>query len=185
MERRPRIVVLNGAGSAGKGSIARALQRIAAAPLLHVEMDAFLAMMPERAWDNPDGIVFETIEEDGHPSVVIRTGPICDKAMAGMRRAVAALAAAGNDLIVDEVMTLAERRDYEALLAPFTAHYVGVMAPLDVLEAREKARGDRAIGLARWQFPRIHAGQTYDLEVDTGQATPEACAERIRRAFGL
>lgn len=185
MDRTARIIILNGVGSAGKGSIAKALQCIAAAPFLHFEMDAFLAMMPESAWDNPQGIMFETIQEDGHPSVVIHTGPICDKAMAGMRRAVAALAEAGNDLIVDEVMTAVERRDYDALLKPYTVHYVGVMAPLDVLEARERARGDRAIGLARRQFAHLHAGQTYDLEVDTSQATPEACARQIKDAFGL
>ncbi|GHD58475.1 hypothetical protein GCM10017083_41490 [Thalassobaculum fulvum] len=41
-----RIVLLNGAGSAGKSSIARALQAIAATPLLHMQMDAFLEMLP-------------------------------------------------------------------------------------------------------------------------------------------
>jgi chloramphenicol 3-O phosphotransferase len=62
---------------------------------------------------------------------------------------------------------------------------VGVHAPLDVLEARELARGDRAIGLARWQFARVHQGVAYDFEVDTSTATPDACAQAIAARFGL
>jgi chloramphenicol 3-O phosphotransferase len=78
-----------------------------------------------------------------------------------------------------------EMADYQALLAGFTLHLVGVFAPLDVLEARERARGDRLIGLARGQYDRVHRGKTYDLEIDTSTATPAECAERIKRAFGL
>ena len=62
---------------------------------------------------------------------------------------------------------------------------VGVLAPLDVLEAREAARGDRLIGLARWQVDRVHAGRRYDLEVDSAALTAAQCAERIRDRFGL
>jgi len=42
-----RIILLNGAGSAGKSSIAKALQTLTEAPFLHVQMDTFLDMMPE------------------------------------------------------------------------------------------------------------------------------------------
>ena len=60
-----------------------------------------------------------------------------------------------------------------------------MFAPLDVLETRERERGDRLIGLARWQFDRIHRGKRYDLEIDTSNATPAECAETIKRTFGL
>ena len=185
MTATARIVLLNGAGSAGKGSIAKALQTITAEPFLHVEMDAFLAMLPERCIGDPDGITFETVREDGKPVVVIRTGPVADRAFRGMRHAVAAMAAAGNNLIVDEVMLRGQMAEYETLLAPFALFRVGVFAPLDVLEARERERGDRMIGLARWQFDRVHNGQKYDLELDTGSATPMACALLIKRTFRL
>ncbi|WP_246691382.1 MULTISPECIES: hypothetical protein [unclassified Mesorhizobium] len=59
------------------------------------------------------------------------------------------------------------------------------MAPLDVLEAREAARADRLPGLARWQYPRVHKGMDYDLEVDTSQLTPLECARRIQQEFQL
>ena len=60
-----------------------------------------------------------------------------------------------------------------------------MFAPLDVLEAREIARGDRAIGLARWQFDKVHRGMTYDFEIDTSTLTPDACAAAIMQRFGL
>ena len=72
-----------------------------------------------------------------------------------------------------------------ATLTDFEVHHVGVFAPLDVLGARERRRGDRLIGLAHWQYRRVHAGMRYDLEVDTSHATPMECAERIKREFHL
>jgi len=105
--------------------------------------------MPHASFEHPDGVTFETIEEDGHPSVVIHTGPVAERVFRGMRHAVAAMAAEGNNLIVDDVLLEGEKQEYPALLAPFELHLVGVFAPLAVLEARERARGDRMIGLAR------------------------------------
>ncbi|WP_258588919.1 phosphotransferase-like protein [Mesorhizobium sp. AR02] len=55
-----RIIVLNGVGSAGKSSVARALQAITAAPFLHVQMDSFLAMLPDALQDHADGFCYET-----------------------------------------------------------------------------------------------------------------------------
>lgn len=185
MAEAARIVILNGAGSAGKGSIARALQKIASAPYLHVEMDAFLAMMPAHLWDHPDGFVFETLEEDGKPSVAIHTGPAGARVMSGMRHAIRALVEQGNNLIVDDVMLNGEMLEYERLLGEFVVCRIGVHAALEVLEARESARGDRMIGLSRWQHERVHRDQTYDLMVDTGAASPEDCARRIKQAFRL
>jgi len=103
----------------------------------------------------------------------------------GMRHAVAAMARAGNNLIVDDVLLENEMAEYAALLANVTFHAVGVFAPLDVLEARERERGDRLVGLARWQYDRVHQGKRYDLELDTSKATAMECAERIKRAFHL
>jgi chloramphenicol 3-O phosphotransferase len=179
------IILLNGVGSVGKSSIAKALQGIAREPFLHVEMDAFLNMMPARYWDHPDGLIFETVQQDGKPSVIIRSGVVTERSLSGMRHAVAAMARQGNNLIVDDVLLTNEMAEYQALLADFTLHMVGVLAPLDVLEARERERGDRLIGLARWQYDRVHKSKRYDLELDASNATPLECAERIKQRFGL
>ena len=181
----PRVILLNGVGSVGKSSTARALQAITAAPFLHVSMDVFAEMLPAAMFGDPDGLVFEKTLEDGRPSIVIRTGPVFERAMLGMRHAVAAMAGQGNNLIVDDVMLAGEAREYRALLSGLDVRLVGLFAPLEVLEARERARGDREIGLARWQYGRVHAGVVYDLEIDTSAASPEENARIIRDTFGL
>lgn len=180
-----KIVLLNGVGSAGKSSIARALQTITAEPFLHVQMDAFLDMLPEALQNHADGFSFETVLDDGKPSVVIRSGPVGVRTMHGMRHAIAAMAGQGNNLIVDDVVFNDEMAQYRELLSGFDLHLVGVMAPLAVLEAREATRGDRLPGLARWQYHRVHKGIDYDFEVDTSQLTPLECARRIQEEFQL
>jgi chloramphenicol 3-O phosphotransferase len=179
------VILLNGVGSAGKSSIAKALQTITAEPFLHVAMDAFLDMMPARYWDHPDGVTFETVQQDGKPSVIIRSGPVAERILRGMRQSIAAMAREGSNLIVDDVLIEDEMANYAALLADITFHTVGVFAPLDVLEARERERGDRLIGLARWQYGRVHHGKRYDLELDTSGSTPLVCATLIKQKFGL
>jgi chloramphenicol 3-O phosphotransferase len=187
MTKAATVILLNGVGSAGKSSIAKALQQIAAEPFLHVAMDDFLDMLPARYFDHPDGLVFEPLTEDGKPSIAIHTGPVCERLLGGMRHAAAALAEFGNNLVIDEVLMGADETsaDYQRLLAPYRLYWVGVMAPLEILEAREHARADRMVGLARWQFSRVHAGLTYDLEIDTSQVSPQEAARIIKDKFAL
>jgi chloramphenicol 3-O-phosphotransferase len=92
MSAMARIIILNGAGSAGKSSIAKALQAIATEPFLHVAMDTFLEMLPERYWNHPDTFSYRIGSEDGKPSVAVETGPLGLRLMRGMRRAIAELA---------------------------------------------------------------------------------------------
>jgi len=186
LEPQPQVIILNGIGSVGKSSTAKALQAITSKPFLHVAMDAFLDMLPEKMLAHPDGLMFEAAQDGGKPIIAIRSGPILERAMRGMRHAVATMAEQGNNLIIDEVMIGAgATQEYRALLRSFDLHLVGLFAPLDVLEARERARGDREVGLARWQYGRVHRDIAYDLEVDTAAAAPAECARLIRDAFGL
>ena len=180
------VVLLNGVSSVGKGSVAKALQRIASRPMLHVQMDAFLEMLPAAMFGAPEGYVFETTLRDGKPVTSITSGPVLERVMVGMRGAVAALAEAGSDVIVDEVTWEPETlADYRRRLAGFEFHLVALRAPLEVIEQRERQRGDRDLGLARWQYERMHVGMAYDLELDTALATPKEIAAAIKSAFGL
>ena len=185
MNKIARIVLLNGVGSAGKSSIAKALQTITAEPFLHVQMDAFFEMLPERYQQHPDGFIFETVDEEGKPAVVIKAGPVGERAMRGMRHAIAAMAAQGNNLVVDDVLSHGQMSEYQNLLSAFDLYVVGIFAPLEVLENRERNRGDRLIGLARWQFGRVHEGVHYDLEIDTSNSSAFECARLIQAKFKL
>ena len=185
MDSTVRVVFLNGVGSAGKTSIAKALQTITTEPFLHVQMDTFLDMLPEAYHNHPDGCSYETVREDGTPRVAIKIGPVAERALKGMRHAIAAMAGQGNNLIVDNVILGGATAEYAGLLSRFEVIMVGIFAPLDVLESRERRRDDRLIGLARWQYHRVHRGVNYDLEIETSKLSPMECASLIKERFLL
>jgi len=180
-----RIVLLNGAGSVGKSSIARAIQALARDIYLHVQMDTFLEMMPARTLNAPEGLRFETVEIGGKPVTHVHSGLAQARALNGMRHAIAAMAAEGNNMIVDDVLFPGDLDAYCTLLTAHDFKRVGLHAPLDVLETREHARGDRILGLSRAQIDLVHKGAAYDLELDTGALSIQQCAQRIVEALDL
>lgn len=181
-----RIIVLNGVGSVGKSSAAKALQKLAREPLLHVQGDAFLDMIAPRLWGDPEGIIFEQRDIGVGPQIEIKMGLRLDRLMDGMRRSVATLAKAGNSCIVDDVMLSAQdQRSYTDACAGIQLHFVGLRAPLDVLEQRERDRGDRVVGLARWQYARVHTGINYDFEIDTATRRSDQIAREIASALAI
>lgn len=99
-----RVIVINGIGSVGKSSTARALQAMAATPFLHVQGDAFLDMIAPQLWGHRNGITFRQLQTSAGPSVEIEMGDAIDWLMEGMRTSVAALQKAGNDCIAHDVM---------------------------------------------------------------------------------
>ncbi|QJB69367.1 chloramphenicol phosphotransferase CPT family protein [Parasphingorhabdus halotolerans] len=181
-----KVITVNGTSSVGKSSTIKALQSITSDPFMHVKFDAFLEMLPTSMFGHPDGIDFETVQIDGKPSVTIEMGKNMLNALRGMRSAVAALASEGNNQIVDDVMLGAtNQQHYRKVMSDAEIQFVGLFAPLEILEQREKSRGDRQIGLARWQYDRVHAGVDYDLEIDTSAFSPNECARKIAEYFGL
>ena len=185
MNPAAKVIFLNGVGSVGKTSIAKELQTILAEPYLHVGIDHFIDMLPAHYINSAEGIRFETIESNGHPIVKISVGEIGTHLINGMHQAIAAMASQGNNLIIDEVLVGNEMEKYTTLLAPFKVFYIGVFAPLDVIEERERKRGDRLVGLARWQFDIVHKDKHYDFIIDTTSQTPLECAQLIKNRFNL
>ncbi len=179
------VIHLNGPSSVGKSSIAREIQKQARAPFHYVAMDMFLEMMPPGSFGSADGYTFVPETKDGRRSVRITSGPLMQRTLRGMLGAVAAMAQEGLNVVVDDVMFDAKWDEWKARLADVRYFRVGVFAPLDIIEARERARGDREIGLARAQHELVHRHASYDLEVDTGRATPAECAARIVSEFAL
>lgn len=183
MPEPPDILFLDGPGSAGKSTLAAALQRRARLPYLHVAMDAFIDMLPASYEDHPDGLRFAPDPADP-AALAIHVGPVARRLFDGMQAAVRALAETGNRLIVDEVMLGDTRAGYARRLAGFATARVFLTAPLATLEARERARGDRRPGLSRWQHPRL-APAPGDLVIDTALTTPDAAAALICDRLGL
>ncbi len=181
------VIVLNGPSSAGKSTLAVALQRRFAADgecWLVYGMDDYFAKIPfdwvtagnhvgARA---DDGVVLEIV--DG--VFRMRMGPIGRQVLAAWRGAVGSAARAGLNVIADDVLlTDEEWQGWQAELDGLDTHWVRVHIDLDVLEAREQARGNRMAGQARSQYDVVYRHATYDAAVDTGTLDPDAAAAAV------
>jgi chloramphenicol 3-O phosphotransferase len=198
--------MLNGTSSAGKSATARALQQIMETPYVHTGIEHFLPRVPQRffgVWeglDPPPVDYFMLVYKGAAPRMVVeleggeaafglgdfagvRIGPEGIKLLAGVYRGIAALAAAGVDVIVDDV--LYDERLLRAAVDAFCdlpVLFVGLHVPREVAEQRERERGDRGPGGAAAFYDLVHAHGIYDLELETSILSPQECALRIREA---
>lgn len=156
-------IVLNGASSAGKTSIAKSIQHQSPTPVLHAELDTFLGMI--------DWSAITTLEKKKE----------CFRhCVDNFHASLAILATRPYMLVVDQVFE--QHEWFEACknsLQNRKTYFIGIHCPLDVLETRELLRGDRRIGIAKGQFNNIHLGKQYELELDSSVATPDECASTI------
>ena len=178
-----RIILLNGVSSAGKTSLARALQSLSRVPLLRVAMDDFISMVPVGMENASEWFPAVASSRDAVPVVRIDTGKSGEVLLESMRSFARSIADAGFSLVIDDVCTSKEVKAWRAALAHHELIVVKVDAPLDVLLRREKKRGDRTIGLAREQSMRLHNGIEYDLCVDTSSNSPAESAQMVIRAI--
>ena len=166
-----RIILLHGASSSGKSTLARALQAQLDEPFLHVSSDGMAGMLPTRR------------EAEGPFAWWTGMRP---PFFHGFHRCIPAFAAAGNDLVVDHVIEFATwRAELAALLRGFDVFLVGVHCDLDELDRRERERGDRRIGEGRThvEVDGIHTFGPYDHEVDTTATDPGALAGELISAW--
>ena len=163
-ERSGRILLLNGASSSGKTSIARELQRVLAEAYLQVSLDSFLLQLPEHC-----------LADNQYMSRAL------PGLLAGFNASNAGIVNAGNNVIIDHV--LQEPSWVTQCVEAFKGIqviFVGVHCSVEVLEIRESARDDRASGTARYQYERIHSHKIYDIEVDTSEMSLEECVAVIQ-----
>ncbi len=157
------VIFLNGTSSSGKTTLAKAFQKAWNDPSLYASVDAFIFMLGAH-----------TLADDP-----VRRG-ILPRLLSAFHRSLPVLADCGLPVIIDHVL---ESKDWLAecaeALKERQVYFVGVRCPLSILEEREKARGDRQIGFARWQFERVHRYGAYDLEIDTARTRPEQAANEL------
>lgn len=181
-----KVILLNGTSSTGKSTLAKMLQLKLPEPFMHTGIDKIIRMMPvtvNNFLDEEPRTGFwctKSTDKEGNPLTHLNLGPFAKKACATLKKMVFALVEDGFNVVLDEVAYGPEDlQAWEHALPGVKILYVGVHAPLSVLEAREYARGDRAIGLARAQHAYVHKGITYDVEVNTYTQTLEDCAARV------
>lgn len=158
-----QVVLLNGTSSSGKSTIAKELLEVLDGTWFHLAIDQFHHVRARRDWTEEEFL------------------PVFQRTVLGFHRAVAGMASAGNNVIVDHI--LGERWRLEDCLTVFDGFpvlFVGVRCGLPELERRERERGNRTIGRAAVQFPLVHQHGVYDVEIDSELHTPAACAARVR-----
>jgi chloramphenicol 3-O phosphotransferase len=178
-DRPGQVIFLNGSSSSGKSAIAGELLNLMERPYCHLPVDAFNGMRARR----------RTLELSPAEltAVLART-------RAGFHRAAAGMARAGNDVIVDHVLSERWRLlDCLQVMDGLDVVFVGIRCAPAELARRELARGDREPGSAVAQQELVHAHGDYDLECDTTSTSARNCADAIRdfvahgpapRAFG-
>jgi chloramphenicol 3-O phosphotransferase len=157
---------LNGTSSAGKSTLAWKLQEYLEQDYYWLSNDAFSDMPHNKQYDRDRTGTFRT-------------------AITMLYRTVRLFVEDGKNVIIDHVMTYDDKGDCEELfdcakfMQGIPVLFVFVSCPLEELNRREIARGDRIIGNAEGQFHKLLPADTYDLVVDTYANTTEKCAELI------
>jgi chloramphenicol 3-O phosphotransferase len=173
MKPNTPIILLNGPSSAGKTTLARALQSAMPAPFFYFSSDHLV-----------DSGVLPVVDRssDQGPWAWQNVRP---RFFDAFHRCVAAIAAAGNPVIVEHVIEFrAWFDDLVQLLASHDVFYVGVHCPLAELQRRELQRGDRYIGEAESHLrDGVHTWSAYDFELDTTLGSTQENARQIERAF--
>ncbi len=182
-----QIIYLNGPSSSGKTTLAKALQHAFQELFLHVGIDKIIGWMPEKVnnWtggEAPLGYSWKKgTDESGNSIQELQIGPYAEKIAKTFQEIALMLAKIGHHLIIDDVSFGKKQVDeWKELLKDFKVLWIGVNAPLSVLEEREKERGNRIVGSARGQFHKVHVDATYDLEVDTHHATLDENIHKIK-----
>ena len=146
------LILINGASSAGKSTLAHALQGALPAPFLHFSLDFFLF---------GDRVLPRTPQGKLRDWTTIRP-----QVFQGFNRCLPALLTAGNNLVVDYIIETPQMwSEFRTLLAGYDVFLVGLHCPVAELERRERARGDRVMGDARRDALTVHTFTAYDLEL--------------------
>jgi chloramphenicol 3-O phosphotransferase len=169
LPRYGKIILLNGASSSGKSTLAAALQDALEEPFWHYSIDHLLAakVLPRDRIDRGD----------------FRWVDLRANFFAGFHASLPALAIAGNNLVVEHIVETEEWMSrLVKQLRGLDVYFVGVHCPLDELEVRERSRGDRRIGEARADFEITHRLCSYDMEVQSTLPADQT-AEKIIAAW--
>ncbi|OHD57577.1 MAG: hypothetical protein A2014_02900 [Spirochaetes bacterium GWF1_49_6] len=169
----PKIILLNGASSSGKTTVAMELRKKLEVPYFYCSSDLLVdsGMLPNA----------DRVNNDTEWSWNILRPKFFD----GFHRSIAAFAASGVYLLVEHIVEYASWFDeLVTLLHPYSVLYIGVICPVEEIERREHERGDRQIGEGKSHIEDgIHTWSRYDIEVNTYLNTNEENLNIIIKAM--
>ena len=198
MSTAGEIILINSTTCAGKTTLTRELQKISEKPYLATDYDVFIGMMAAKyvmlhesvlqpqhhpyatesnEWTREGFEVYRKVEQPR--TYGLRMGRAAWLVMRGMTQAYAAMARAGNNLALGDIITEQLLPEYCTALKGLRVYFIGVNCPLEELERREDVMPNRTVGCARAQISQVHVPGDYDMWVDTGKDNPTKCAQQI------
>lgn len=163
------LILINGASSAGKSTLAHALRDALPVPFLHFSLDFFMF---------GDTVLPRTTQGTLREWQAIRP-----QVFSGFTACLPALLAAGNRLVVDYIIeTPAMWQEFHTCLTGFDVFLVGLHCPVEELERRELARGDRRLGDARRDALTVHTFTRYDLDLSCADPLDDT-VQRVIQAW--
>ncbi len=190
------IILINGPSTSGKSSLKKELQKLYPTPYLNLGIDTlFVGVLPERFVTGPKldhdidhaEVMEGRVSHDaqGHRLFTLHIGNVGNDVIHGMHQSIAAYAKTGNDCIVDYILYQdAWLTDLCTVLKNYTIYTIGIDAPLEILEAREKSRGFTFVeGHVRSHHESVHRlfkqHNGYDLIVNTHELSAKEGAQKI------
>ena len=149
-----KIIFLNGTTSSGKTTLARYLLSKLPEQYHLISVDTFMQMEPEWYLEQAFNNTIDYLSNRGIHTIV-------------------------DYVILDTPIGKSLLAECLELLSDHPVLFVRVDCPLEELERRERARGDRSPGQAKWQYEHIHNQAQYDVTVNTYEMTLDACANAI------
>ena len=186
-----KIIVLNGPTSSGKSSTAHAIQSQAKRPYLQVGGDLMINHLLPFSYfvgqeRSEDGWSVAPVEGSDPPENAVHWGPVAVESFHALHRCVANLARMGCNVVMDHGLLDARvNADFRALREELPILFVGLHASLETILERRAPRTDFStdpafVALYRWWHHLAHDhGIPYDLELDSEEFDPEACAQLV------
>ncbi|MGB0453111.1 MAG: chloramphenicol phosphotransferase CPT family protein [Bacteriovoracaceae bacterium] len=164
------IIYLNGTSSSGKTTVAKLIQEEFEGSYFYFSIDSLLYSLPEKT--------LKSIESGGDLAKQLDWQGI----FASYFECLMALSRNGQNVIGDCPIYSQKQFDCfkESIGEIKEIVRVGIDCPLEILNQREKDRGDRAIGLAASQAETIHQFLPYDLKVDSSEMNPQEIVDKIK-----
>ena len=184
-----QIVILNGAPRSGKTSIAKAIQDTFEGVWINLGVDTYMRMIPAR-YQPGIGLRPGGEAPDLEPVIATLYGALYASIAAHSRLGVPVVADVGHHEGYTRPLALLAR--CAGILEGLPTLFVGVRCPLQTILSRREQTGyparlpDGGVlpAVLRWQNA-VHAHGRYDMTLDTGAMTPQACADAIALRLAL
>lgn len=175
------VIILNGAGSSGKSTIAQKLTTHIIEPTVYHNFDLLIpTLLPHKDSfkppTDPDSRTYVRRLDDGLYGKMRESGlsllPLVYEFIKPLHRG-------GFNVVVDTLLPGECIIPLFTMLSGIETYVIGIRCSLDELRQRELQRKDRKVGNAEKTFHTVHMNKIYDLEVDTSKLDADGCAKQI------